>query len=239
MHVQWAGMRSGAARRELVRGVKDISPVLLGITPFGLVTGVTAVSVGLPDLEAIFMSAIVFAGAAQLAGLQLLQQGAPAVIIILTTFVINARFMMYSAALAPHFRHFSRPWKLLSAYLTTDQSFAFGMRRFISEPLEPNRRWYYLGASGICWLAWMAASALGVGLGRQLPRAWSLDFAIPLIFLAILVPILRGRGSLLAAVTGGGVAVLAVSLPMNLGLLLGALCGIVAGALAERPGRSL
>lgn len=229
-----AGMASTTPRQEALSGVREMAPVWLGAIPFGLIAGVTAVGVGLPATEAVLMSAIVFAGAAQLAGLQLLQQGAPLFVILLTTLVINTRMTMYSAALAPFFRSLSPAWKALCAYLTTDQAFALGISRFVRDPKRPHKGWYYLGAGGSLWLVWMAATAVGVGLGAQLPPGLSLDFAVPLVFLALLVPAVRGRGTLIAACVGGGVAVLAAGLPLNLGLLLGAVSGIVAGAMADK-----
>jgi 4-azaleucine resistance transporter AzlC len=179
------------------------------------------------------MSFIVFAGASQIAAVQLMGVSAPVVVILMSTVLINLRMMMYSASLAPFLRHLGPSWKLPIAYLLTDQAYAFSLLRFSRDP-ELRRGWYYLGVALPPWIVWVAAAAVGVFVGAQVPAAWSLEFTIPLSFLALLVPALTSRGNVAAAAVGGGVAVLAYGLPNNLGLLLGALAGIAAGTLLER-----
>lgn len=219
-------------------GARDVLPMLLGVAPFGLIAGVSAAGVGLPMLEAILMSAIVFAGASQLVGLQLMAAGSSVLVILSATFFVNLRMMMYSLALSAPFRYARLPLKALMAYLLTDQAYAYSMQRFGLADASPHGHWYYLGVALPLWLLWMVTTAIGVLLGAQLPDGWSLDFAIPLTFLALLMPALRSWGMVLAALVGGGVAVLAHGLPYNLGLICGALAGIAAGLLSERQARA-
>ncbi len=224
-------------RDSFLLGVKDLAPVLLGIAPFGLVSGVAAVSVGILDWPAFAMSFIVFAGSAQVAAVGLIGLSAPVGVILLSTALINLRMMMYSASLAPYLEGFSRPKKLLVSYLLVDQAYAFSLLRF-SRGERLDRFWYYLGVSAPAWLVWVAASAVGVFVGARLPASLGLEFTIPLSFLALLVPVLTDRPSALAALVGGLVAVLAYPLPNNLGLILGALSGIAAGVVLEsRPSK--
>lgn len=217
-------------------GIKVMGPLLPAAFPFGMITGVTALDAHLSMPAGIGQSIIVFAGAAQLAMLQLMQSHAWPPVIVLTVFMINARFAMYSASLAPHFSkaHWSARWAI--AYLMTDQAYALSISKFSREPdmTLDQKVAYYLGGSVIMWLLWIIATALGFALGAGVPPSWSLEFAVPLGFIAMLIPALRDRPSLLAALTGGSIALIAHDLPFNLGLFLGAMCGIGAGYAYEK-----
>lgn len=217
-------------------GALAVMPMLAVVAPFGMVAGLTAVGTGLSALQALFMSATVFAGAAQLAALQLIAEGAIPAVILLTALTINLRMMMYSASLAPHFQHLGRRWRLLLAGLLVDQNYALSINRYnrADGGFEPHGHWYFLGAGVALWLTWQASTAAGVFLGAGIPRDWSLDFAIPLVFMVLLVPTLRDRAHMAAAVVGGVVATLARGLPLHLGIVTGALCGIAAGYAFER-----
>ena len=179
-------------------------------------------------------SLIIFAGAAQLATVQLLAAGSAAAVVIATALVINARHLMYSAALAPHFRDFPRRWRLLLPYILTDQAFAVSISRYGTTSDPSYKRWFFLGGALALWTTWQITTLAGVVLGASVPASWSLDFAIPLVFLGLLVPAVRDRSSLMAAVVGGGVALAAHDVVYNLGLIIGAVAGIVAGVIVER-----
>lgn len=224
---------SGFSRQAFLAGAKDVAPMLLGVAPFGTIAGVTAASVGLGTAEALGLSALVFAGASQLAGLALLGQGASAWVIVATTLMINLRFAMYSASLAPWLRRLRPLERLGVAYLMTDQAYAFAVLRYRREGEDFPRRDYYLGVALPIWALWMAATAAGVLLGARVPPAWGLDFAIPLTFLALLAPAVRDRPGLLAALVGGALALLLQGLPYNLGLVVAAALGIAAGTASE------
>ena len=223
-------------RHEFWQGAKDISPILLGVMPFGLISGATTVSLGLTVGQALGMSFIVFAGASQLAALELLQNGAFLGIIFLTVGIINARMIMYSAALAPHFTRLSLPWRLLLPYTMVDQVFLLSSLRYTQEPEMMHKRWYYLGLAVPIFTAWHSAVIFGVLVGTQIPSSWGLDFTIPLIFLAMIFPAVSDRPTVIAAVVGGLAAVMLRSLPYNLGFILAALIGVGFGALAESLG---
>jgi 4-azaleucine resistance transporter AzlC len=215
-------------RADLRRGVRDVSPLLLGVAPFGLVAGIAAVDAGLSLPQAVGFSTIVFAGASQLAALDLLGQDARLSVVVLTAVVINLRMLMYSASIAPHFRDFRGTWKAGLAYLLTDQAYALSIATYRSEG-SIDRRAYYLGVALTLWGVWQVTTVAGVFLGTGVPDRWGLEFAVPLVFLALLVPAMSDRPSTVAGVAGGAVAVLGAGLPLNLGLLVGATVGILAG----------
>jgi 4-azaleucine resistance transporter AzlC len=181
------------------------------------------------------MSAIIFAGSAQFIATQLLASEAPAVILLLTTLVVNLRHVLYSASLAPALRPLRAGWRWLLAYLLTDEAYAVVIRRYSagSAPVE-HRHWFFLGAGLTLWTSWLASSAVGVYLGTVVPAAWSLEFMLTLTFIAIVVPMLADRPLVIAAVAASVVSVVAASLPMRLGLMAGAAAGITAGLVAER-----
>lgn len=221
-------------RAALLDGMRSVLPLLVGVVPFGLIFGVTAAGSAVGGGLGYATSVIIFAGAAQLATVQLITAGSAAVVVIATALVINARHLMYSAALAPHFRDFPARWRLLLPYILTDQAFAVSIIRYEAESDPGYKRWFFFGGAISLWVTWQVTSAAGVILGASIPESWSLDFAIPLVFLALLVPALRDRPSVVAALVGGIVALAANGVSYNLGLLIGALSGIAAGVIAER-----
>jgi 4-azaleucine resistance transporter AzlC len=210
-------------------GVRSMLPILLGVVPFGLVVGVAAQKVGFSTMGAALFSVLVFAGASQLAAINLMAENAPVLIIVLTGLVINLRMMMYSASIAPHFSGRSPLKKAFLAYFLTDQAYALSMSRYARGMENRDKAWFYLGGGGFLWMAFLTSTAVGASMGARIPGNWSLDFAVPLTFLALLAPVLRDRVDALSALVAGVTAVLCHSLPYNIGLLLAAAVGIGTG----------
>lgn len=221
-------------RTNFFYGVRSELPLLLGIFPFGMIYGFMALQAGLPPIMAQGMSSIVFAGASQLMITQLIANGTPMLIIILTAFVINLRHALYSASMAPHFKHLSPLWKLILGYLLTDEAYGMGITRYVQLSEDPFKHWFVFGAGFTLWAGWQISSACGIFLGAQISLDWALDFAIPLVFIALLIPMLKDRAGLAAAAAGGVVSVLAFGLPYKLGIMAAALIGILAGLWSER-----
>ena len=227
-------MSSQRPRDAFLEGARVMLPILPGVVPFGVTAGIAGIDAGLSPAASLSSSIIIFAGASQLAAMQLIASGALPWVIILTAWVINLRFAMYSASLAPHFSKLPKRWQWPLAYLMTDQAYAVSMIRFGTHPERGNEHWFYMGGAVPMWAVWVASTAVGVALGAQVPASWQLGFAVPLIFMALLVPAIQDKPTALAAVVGGVVAVAAQGLPMNLGLMLGAVAGIAAGLTADR-----
>jgi predicted branched-subunit amino acid permease len=227
-------MRIHLSRPAFFEGVRDMLPALMGIVPFGIVAGVGSVAAGASPLTALAMSLIIFSGAAQIAAAQMIVDGAPFAVIVLTCFVLSLRFLMYSAALAPSLRSLDARWRNFIAFLLTDQAFAATIRRFReSDDLRANVS-YYLGSGGLLWVTWALATLLGALLGSVIPPAWELDFAVPLVFIALLAPLLRDRVSLLVFAVAAVAVVGLDALPMRLSLISAGLLAIVAGMLADQ-----
>ena len=214
-------------------GVRAELPLLVGVFPFGLIYGTLAINAGIPIAAAQAMSSILFAGSSQFATAQLFHDSTPAIIIMLTIAVINLRHMLYSASLAPHMRDLPMRWKVLLSYLMTDEAYAVAILPYEKAGVAPLAHLYFLGAGLALWSTWQVASGLGIWLGASLPADWPLDFALPLTFLAMVVPALKNRPAWMAALSAGLVAILAHPLPYKLGLILAALTGIVVGTWLE------
>ena len=222
-----------SATQAFLQGLRALLPLTPGVIPFGLVTGVMAVELGLSPATAMGMTLLFYSGSAQMVALQLLSNGVLPVAIVATALIINLRFIMYSASLAPHFHGLPRRWTWPLCYLLSDQAYALCTLKFDSGELGRYAHHYYAGTALGMWLAWQLSVLAGVYLGASIPESWSLSFAIPLSFLALLVPGIRDRATLGAAVVGGVIAVLAVDMPYNLGLVSAAVGGIVAGLVIE------
>ncbi len=215
-------------------GVRAELPLLIGVFPFGLIYGALALSAGLSPAAAQMMSSIVFAGSSQFAVAQLVRDAAPTVVIVVTIAMINLRHMLYSGSMAPYVRDLPVRWKSLLAYLLTDECYAATVTHYQEQGLTPTSHWFFFGAGIALWTTWQVSSALGIFLGAALPASWPLDFALPLTFIAMVIPVLRDRPAVAAAASAGIVGVLAYALPYRLGFILAALVGIGAGMLLER-----
>jgi 4-azaleucine resistance transporter AzlC len=230
---------SSSSYIEFITGARDELPILLGVIPFGMIYGVLALAAGLSPGVAQAMSAIVFAGSAQFLAVKLIGTGAPAPVVILTTFVVNLRHALYSASVAPRLKMLTPLWKGLLAYLLTDEAYAVTITHYnasVSSPLvqrEADRHWYFLGAGLALWGSWQISTAVGIFLGTQVPSSWSLDFTLALTFIALVVPNIKDRPSAAAALAAGAAALLAYGLPYKLGLIAAAMVGIGVGLWSE------
>jgi len=225
------------ARAEFALGIRAFVPLIMANLPFGMICGAAGVAAGLTPWQAFAMSWVIFAGSAQIAATQLLAGGAPLAVIVATAAVINLRFMMYSASVAPYLDRLGKRWQIVLAYLITDQAFALGILHYMRPGERRYRHWYLFGLSAATWLCWQAATIAGILLGRLIPADWSMDFIVPLTFIAIVVPLFSNRAMMIAGLAGGAAAVLLV-LPLKLNLIAAAVIGIGAGMLADRTGRT-
>ena len=208
--------------------------MLLGVLPFGLVAGATPVAQGFDAWSAVGLSTIVFAGASQLAIVDILARGGSIVVAILAAWTINLRMVLYSASLAPYLGHVPTRRRLGAAYLLVDQVYALSVARWAGDDRSDGRLSFYLGAGTLLWGAWVAATVGGAMVGGAVPDDLPLDFAVPLVFLVLLVPLVVDRPSVVAAVVGGTAAVLAAEAGAGpLSTIVGAAAGIAAGVVVD------
>jgi predicted branched-subunit amino acid permease len=222
------------SRPAFFEGARDIAPMLIGIVPFGIVCGIGAIAAGASPVAALAMSMIMFSGAAQIIAVQLLSAGAPFAVILLSCLVVSLRLVMYSAAMAPYLRPLDHRWRSLLSFLLTDQAFAGTLQRFRnSDDVRANAS-YFLGSGALLWVTWQVATLAGIVAGQVIPASWQLEFVVPLCFLAVLVPLLRDRVSILVFAVAS-VAVIALdAIPLRLSLICAGLLAIAAGVLGDK-----
>ena len=221
-------------QKEFFLGVTAMLPLLLGVVPFGLVFGVLGINSGLTETETILMSSIVFAGASQVVFAQLWAAGSAYFVIGSSVALINLRHVLYSASVAEYLKKLSFKWRIVLGYLLTDESFAVSIKRLSAHGESRPVHFFMLGSGLTLWLAWQLSTIAGVIAGSTIPDNWELAFAIPLTFIAIVVPLLKNTPTITSALTSSFIAIFGQSLPWNTWIIVAALGGIFIGASIEK-----
>lgn len=219
-------------RREFLDGVADLAPVLVAVVPIGLLWGTLASAKGLTLLEAVLMSALVFAGAAQFVAVEMWHDPAPVLLLVFAALIVNARHVLMSASVSRHLEKIPRGLHPLVAYLLVDESWALTERRALKRPVTLA---YYLGVTLPMAVSWYVSTGVGAVLGRSLgdPAAIGLDFAFSALFVSILMGFWKGRRTAGVLAASGGVAAatyLAIDGPWY--IMAGGLAGALAAALS-------
>jgi predicted branched-subunit amino acid permease len=216
-------LKAHRGRSEYWEGVRDQTSVALGISAWGLMTGVAMVKSGLSVLEAVLMTLIVYAGSAQLAAVPMIAAGAPMWVILAAAFCVNLRFVVFSAHLRPYLMHLPRWERMVSGYVTGDLSYVFFAKRYAKPgetPAERNAQQAYLmGNCAVNYLAWMVASLVGIALANAIPTHWGLGFAGILALLGVLSSLASSPLRIVSAGVAGAASVVAFALPLKLNIL--------------------
>jgi predicted branched-subunit amino acid permease len=223
--------------RDVVGGVRAMAPWLLGIGPYGLVIGVGAAHSGIPTGAGLLTGPAIYSGSAQVATIELLGAGAAPWVVIATALAINARLVVYSGAMATHWRDTPRWWRAIAAYLLVDPSFAVGVARYDQPGDRAAAHRHYLGGAVALWVAWLAAMAVGATAGARLPAGVHLEFVIPLFLVGEVAVRLTSRAMRRAALTAAVVAVLGYAAPLHTGVVAAIALGIAAGLLTPEVRR--
>ena len=209
---------------EFWEGVRDQGSVAMGISAWGLMTGVAMVKSGLSVAEALLMTFIVYAGSAQLAAVPMMVSGAPLWVILAAAFCVNLRFVVFSAHLRPYLMHLPRWERLVSGYVTGDLSYVFFARRYPKPGQTPDelarQQAYLMGNCAVNYVGWMTASVVGVVLANAIPTEWGLGFAGILALLGVLCSLASSHLRVLSAGVAGAAAVAAWALPLKLNILV-------------------
>lgn len=215
------------------QGVQACLPTLFGIGAWGVVVGIAMVKSGLTVLQASGMTLLVYAGSAQLASLPLIVASAPVWVIFATALVVNLRFVIFAALLAPHFSHLPARQRFFLGFISGDMTVAMFLQRYPDPAATPGKLSYLKGLMYPNWFAWQIGSFAGIFLGSAIPSEWGLGFAGTLAILCIMVPLIINNAALCGVAVAAVVAVLANALPYKLGLLIAVVLGMCTAMAVE------
>lgn len=219
-------------------GFRDILPAQIAALPIAALFGALAAGRGMPVPEVGLMSALVFAGSAQFAALEIWTQPAPIAILAFSTFLMNARHILMSASLAPKTTAFKVWQRWLGFFALVDEGWAMAERRAALTRLTPA---YFFGMMGPFWLSWVVCTTIGAQAGALLgePRALGADFAFSALFIGLIAGFWKGRATGITIAAAGGSAAIAYLLfgaPWH--VAIGAVAGVAAAYLAAPAGDS-
>lgn len=217
--------------QEFKSGVAQQLPLQIGVVPFGMVFGILGLDSGMTAWQTMLLSSILFAGTSQIVFAQLVAIAAPPAIFISSVAALNARHMLYSASMADYLRHLPLRWRLILAYLLTDEAYAVSIIRYQEKPANQMMHYHLLGSGLTLWLLWQIATATGILAGQSIPASLELGFAIPLIFMAIIIPLIKSKIEINAILAAGVVVITCQHLPYNSWLILAAITGVAAGTI--------
>lgn len=221
----------GSPSTEFFAGFRDTFPLVVGAVPFGIIFGTLAGTAGLSFWAAMGMSVFVFAGASQFIGAGLVAAGTAWPIIVITTFVVNLRHLLYGASMVPHYKKLSHFWKIVLSFGLTDETFAVAIGRYSRNDSSENKHFYNLGSMVFMYTNWNLCTLIGLTMGKTFPgiATMGLDFAMPATFIGMVIPYLTKSPMWASVLTAGTVALMTNSLPHKLGLMIAALAGVAAG----------
>jgi predicted branched-subunit amino acid permease len=219
---------------EFRRGARDMMSITLGISAWGLVTGVAMVKSGLSVGTALLMSLVVFAGSSQLASLPLIAAGAPMWVLWATAFCVNLRFVIFSTQWRLYFGHLPRARRLRIAYFAADLNYVAFLKRYPDGKPAPEQEPYFWGGVALNWCAWQIPSIAGILLANHVPTEWGLGFAGVLALLGLSYSLLKDRNTWVTAAVAGCAAVAAYALPLRLNIMVAIAAAVAVGLMMEK-----
>ena len=209
-----------------LKGISDVSPLMIPVVPFGLIFGVLSLEIGFSPLETIGMSLIVFGGASQIVLLQLFSGGASSLVIISSVGAVNSRHMLYGAVVSEHLSDLKMIWKIIISYFLIDQAFAVS-NEYLKKNKDKNNYFHLVGGGATCWIIWQSTTFLGIILGSAIPEELGLSFAVPLTFLALLVNDFRKLINVIVIIISGSVATVGYNfIPFQAYVIVAAFTGL-------------
>ena len=217
-----------------LKGVIDVSPLMIPVVPFGLIFGVLAIEVGFTPLETMGMSLIIFGGASQIVLLQLFSGGASSIVIVSSVGAVNSRHLLYGAVVSEHLSDLKLIWKIIISYFLIDQAFARS-NEYFKKNKDENKYFHLVGGGATCWIIWQSTTFLGIILGAAIPEKLGLSFAIPLTFLALLINDFRKFINVVVIIVSGLVATLGYNIiPFKAYVIVAALIGLLSAIILTK-----
>ncbi|MDX2381733.1 MAG: AzlC family ABC transporter permease [Acidimicrobiia bacterium] len=218
-----------------IEGARDMVPMLLSVLPFALTIGAVLAASSIGQVEGLLSGPLILAGAAQLMAVQMLDDGVTPFVIVFSALLINARIVLYSAAMAPWFREESLGRRLLLAIPLIDPLYFVAGARFDRCDLDRrHRQAYYAGAAALLVTGWVVAQSVAIFAGARIPEGVGLHIGAPLALAGMLAKSTPTRPALVAAAAASVLVVIGAGLPFNSAVLIAAVGGIGAGALVSR-----
>ena len=221
-----------------LKGIIDVSPLMIPVVPFGLIFGVLAIDIGFSPLETMGMSLIIFGGASQIVLLQLFSGGASSLVIISSVGAVNSRHLLYGAVVSEHLSDLKLIWKIIISYFLIDQAFAIS-NEYLKKNKNSNRYFHLVGGGATCWIVWQSTTLLGIILGSAIPEKLGLSFAVPLTFLALLVNDFRKIINIVVIIISGLVATLGYNyIPFKAYVIVAALVGLFTAMILTKENKT-
>ncbi len=210
-----------------LKGIKDVSPLMIPVVPFGIIFGVLAIELGFNGYTTMGMSIIIFGGASQIIFLQLFSAGASSLIILSSVGAVNSRHLLYGAVLSEHLSDLKLSWKIIISYFLVDQAFAVS-NSYLKKNNDKDKHFHLFGAGVTCWTIWQITTFIGIILGSVIPDKLGLTFAIPLTFLALLVNDFRKLVNVIVILVSGTIATLGYQIiPFKAYVIVASLSGLI------------
>jgi predicted branched-subunit amino acid permease len=216
------------------QGVLEELPLQLGVFPFGIIYGIMAIESGLTPMQAFLMSSIIFGGASQIAFVQLISNATPFGVLVTTVGAINSRHFLYSISMMEFLKNLSIKWRIVLAYLLTDEAYAISIRRFINEPNTSFLHFHLLGTGITLFFSWQVSTLIGVLLGGDLPQFLDLQFIIPLTFIAIIIPMIKSISTFLVVIASAFSGLILKSLDINFWIIVSGMIGVLVGIVSSK-----
>ncbi len=216
------------------QGILEELPLQLGVFPFGIIYGIMAIESGLTPMQAFLMSSIIFGGASQIAFVQLISNATPFGVLVMTVGAINSRHFLYSISMMEFLKNLSIKWRIVLAYLLTDEAYAISIRRFINEPNKSFLHFHLLGTGITLFFSWQISTLIGVLLGGDLPQFLDLQFIIPLTFIAIIIPMIKSISTFLVVIASAFSGLILKSLDINFWIIVSGMIGVLVGIVSSK-----
>ena len=216
------------------QGVLEELTLQLGVFPFGIIYGIMAIESGLTPMQAFLMSSIIFGGASQIAFVQLISNATPFGVLVTTVGAINSRHFLYSISMMEFLKNLSIKWRIVLAYLLTDEAYAISIRRFINEPNTSFLHFHLLGTGITLFFSWQISTFIGVLLGGDLPQFLDLQFIIPLTFIAIIIPMIKSISTFLVVIASAFSGLILKSLDINFWIIVSGMIGVLVGIVSTK-----
>ena len=216
--------------KTLVKGIIDVSPLMIPVVPFGIIYGVIGMDLGIGPYMTFGLSIIIFGGASQIVLLQLFSGGASSLVILSSVGAVNARHVLYGAVLSEHLSTLKLSWKIILSYVLIDQAFAVSNTYFKKN--NKDNHYHLLGSGVTCWTIWQISTILGIVLGSVVPKELGLSFTISLTFLALLIGDFRKFKNIIVMLVSGIVATIGYNtIPFKAYIIVAALSALIVALL--------